>query len=110
MELWRICGDVVMCSVFVYMFFYPVVSYRCRKGTRNERNTHDMMTKTDTRTIRTGSYETDYEAIYETDHAITTAEADNLIASKYHMFPITRASYAIDGDTITVRYTVDSCD
>ena len=45
-----------------------------------------MMTKTSTRTVRTGSYETDY------------------------MFPITRAAYAIDGDTITVRYTIDNCD
>lgn len=69
-----------------------------------------MMTKTNTRTVRTGSYETDYEAIYEADHDITTAEADNLIASKYHMFPITRAAYTIDGNTITVRYTIDSCD
>lgn len=69
-----------------------------------------MMTKTNTRTVRTGSYETDYEDIYKADHAITTAEADNLIATDYHMFPITRASYAIDGDTITVRYTIDNCD
>ena len=69
-----------------------------------------MMTKTDTRTVRTGSYETDYEAIYEADHDITEAEADNLIAEKYHRFPITRASYTIDGNTITVAYTIDSCD
>lgn len=61
-----------------------------------------MMTKTDTRTVRTGSYETDYEDIYEADHAITTAEADNLIATKYHMFPITRSSYTIDGDTVII--------
>lgn len=69
-----------------------------------------MMTKTNTRTVRTGSYETYYEDIYEADHAITTDEADNLIATKYHMFPITRASYTIDGNTITIRYTVDNCD
>lgn len=69
-----------------------------------------MMTKTNTRTVRTGSYETDYEDIYKADHDITTDEADNLIATKYHMFPITRAAYAIDGDTITVRYTIDNCD
>ena len=43
-------------------------------------------------------------------HDITTDEADNLIATKYHMFPITRAAYAIDGGTITVRYTIDNCD
>lgn len=69
-----------------------------------------MMTKTDTRIVRTGSYETDYKDIYEADHAITTAEADNLIATDYHMFPITRAAYTIDGNTITIRYTIDNCD
>lgn len=72
----------------------------------------DMMTEISARTVRTGSYETDYEDIYEADHDITTAEADNLIAAKYRnrMFPIIRASYVIDGNTITVRYTVDNCD
>lgn len=69
-----------------------------------------MMTKTDTRIVRTGSYETDYEDIYEADHGITTAEADNLLTADYHMFPITRAAYTIDGNTITVRYTIDKCD
>lgn len=69
-----------------------------------------MMTKTNTSTVRTGSYETDYEDIYKADHAITTAEADNLIATDYHMFPITRSSYTIDEDIITIRYTVDNCD
>lgn len=57
----------------------------------------DMMTEISARTVRTGSYETDYEDIYEADHDITTAEADNLIAVKYRnrMFPIIRASYTV---------------
>lgn len=99
------------CAPYLYIWF-PVPWYLIdvESETRNERNTHDMMTKTNTRTIDSRSHETDYETIYEADHAITTAEADDLIATKYHMFPITRASYAIDGDTITVRYTVDNCD
>ena len=81
-----------------------------KTGKREELS--DMMTEISARTVRTGSYETDYEDIYEADHDITTAEADSLIAVKYRnrMFPITRASYAIDGNTITVRYTVDNCD
>ena len=56
-----------------------------------------MMTEISARTVRTGSYETDYEDIYEADHDITTAEADNLIAVKYRnrMFPIIRASYTV---------------
>ena len=71
-----------------------------------------MMTEISARTVSTGSYETDYENIYKADHDITTAETDNLIAVKYRnrMFPIIRASYTIDGNTITVRYTVDNCD
>lgn len=71
-----------------------------------------MMTEISARTVRTGSYETDYEDIYKADHDITLAEADSLIAAKYRnrMFPIIRAPYTIDGDTITVRYTVDNCD
>ena len=69
-----------------------------------------MMTKTSVRTVRSGSYESDYEAIYEADHAITEAEAADLIASDYHRFPITKAAAYINGNTVSVRYTVDSCD
>ena len=69
-----------------------------------------MMTKTNTRTVSTRSYETEYEAIYEADHAITEAEANDLILSSYHRFPITKATAAINGNTVAVRYTVDSCD
>ena len=69
-----------------------------------------MMTKINTRTVSTSSYETEYEAIYEADHAITEAEAADLIAAKYHGFPITKETASIDGNTVAVRYTVDSCD
>lgn len=69
-----------------------------------------MMTKTNTHTVSTRSYETEYEAIYEADHAITEAEADALIADKYHGFPITKAAASINGNTVVIRYTVDSCD
>ena len=69
-----------------------------------------MMTKTSIRTVRSGSYESDYEAIYEADHAITEAEAADLIADKYHGFPITKAAASINGNTVAIRYTVDSCD
>ena len=69
-----------------------------------------MMNKTNTRTVSTRSYETEYEAIYEADHAITEAEANELIADKYHCFPITKATASINGNTVAIRYTVDSCD
>ena len=72
-----------------------------------------MMNKIETRTVFTPSgrsYETHYEDFYEADHDITEAEAANLIAAKYHGFPITKATAAINGDTVVIRYTVDSCD
>lgn len=69
-----------------------------------------MMTETNTRTVSTRSYETEYEATYEADHAITETEAADLIAAKYHGFPITKAAASIDGNTVAIRYTVDSCD
>ena len=69
-----------------------------------------MMNKISTRTVSTRSYETDYEDIYEADHAITEAEVNELIAAEYHCFPITKATAAINGNTVAIRYTVDSCD
>ena len=40
----------------------------------------------------------------------TEAEASALIADKYHGFPITKAAASINGNTVAIRYTVDSCD
>ena len=69
-----------------------------------------MMTKINTRTINDRSYETEYEDLYEADHEITMAEANELILSDYHRFPITKAAASINGNTVAIRYTVDSCD
>lgn len=69
-----------------------------------------MMTKINTRTINDRSYETEYEDLYEADHEITMAEANELILSDYHRFPITKAAASINGNTVAVRYTVNSCD
>ena len=69
-----------------------------------------MMTKINTRTVSDRSYETEYEDLYEADHDITMAEANDLLVSNYHHFPITKATAAINGNTVVVRYTVDSCD
>lgn len=55
------------------------------------------------------SYETSYKATYKSDTAITTDEAEHLMTRCYRMFPVTRSSYSIDGDTMTINYTVDSC-
>ena len=69
-----------------------------------------MMNKINTRTVSDRSYETDYEDLYEADHDITMAEANDLILANYHRFPITKAVAYIDGNTVAIRYTVDSCD
>ena len=69
-----------------------------------------MMNKINTRTINARSYETDYEDLYEADHEITMAEANDLLVSNYHRFPITKAAASIDGNTVAIRYTVDCCD
>ena len=69
-----------------------------------------MMTKINTRTVSDRSYETDYEDLYEADHDITMAEANDLLVSNYHRFPITKAAASIDGNTVAIHYTVDSCD
>ena len=72
-----------------------------------------MMNRIEIRTVFTPtarSYETHYEDVYEADHAITEAEAADLIAAEYHGFPITKAAASINGDTVVIRYTVDSCD
>lgn len=69
-----------------------------------------MMNKINTRTVSDRSYETDYEDLYEADHDITMAEANDLILANYHRFPITKAVASIDGNTVAIRYTVDSCD
>ena len=68
------------------------------------------MNKINTRTVSDRSYETDYEDLYEADHDITMAEANDLILANYHRFPITKAVASIDGNTVAIRYTVDSCD
>lgn len=74
------------------------------------KGTPEMMNKISTRTVSDRSYETDYEDLYEADHEITMAEANDLILADYHRFPITKAAASIDGNTVAIRYTVDCCD
>lgn len=72
-----------------------------------------MMNMIETATVFTPSgrsYETYYKDTYEADHAITETEANDLIAAKYHHFPITKAEAFIDGNTVAIHYTVDNCD
>lgn len=56
------------------------------------------------------SYESNYEAIYESDSNITEAEAEALMNKHYRMFPIAKSAYQINGKQMTVSYTMDSCD
>lgn len=68
-----------------------------------------MMKKTSDNLYKNGSYEDTFVASYEADHEITEAEADNLIATEYHMFPITGASYVMSDNHLVITYTVDHC-
>lgn len=68
-----------------------------------------MINKTSDSLYKSGSYEDTYVASYEADHEITEAEADNLLATEYHMFPITGASYVMSDNRLVITYTVDHC-
>lgn len=68
-----------------------------------------MMTKTSDKLYKNGSYEDTYTASYEADHEITTDEADELLATDYHMFPITGACYTMSDNRLIVTYTIDRC-
>lgn len=58
---------------------------------------------------KNGSYEDTYIASYEADHEITTNEADELLTSKYNMFPITGAAYTMSDNHLIITYTIDHC-
>lgn len=68
-----------------------------------------MMNKISDKVIKNKSYEDDFQAIYEADHAITVDEAEALMKKVYFFFPCTKSSYKLDGNTMTVYYTIDRC-
>lgn len=68
-----------------------------------------MMNKVSDEVIKNKSYEDDFQAIYEADHAITVDEAEALMKKSYFYFPCTKSTYKLDGNTMTVYYTIDRC-
>ena len=56
-----------------------------------------------------GSYDDTFIADYESDREITAEDVEGLIASDYRMFPVTGASYAMNGNHLIITYTVDHC-
>lgn len=68
-----------------------------------------MLTKISDKLYTNGSYEDTFIADYESDSEITSEDVEALIASDYHMFPVTGASYAINGNHLIITYTVDHC-
>lgn len=58
---------------------------------------------------RKNSWNANRKAIFKTDDGsnITTDEAEKIMDEQYRAFPITKASYIIDGDTMTVEYVLD---
>lgn len=68
-----------------------------------------MMNKISNKVIKNKSYEDDFQAIYEADHIITIDEAEALMKKSYFYFPCTKSGYKLDGNTMTVNYTIDRC-
>lgn len=68
-----------------------------------------MLKKISDELYKRGSYEDTFIANYESDCEITAEDVEGLIASDYHMFPITGASYAMNGNHLIITYTVDHC-
>lgn len=88
------------------MPLYNIVS---KMDERYRREVPDMLTKISDKLYTNGSYEDTFIADYESDSEITSEDAEALIASDYHMFPVTGASYAINGNHLIITYTVDHC-
>lgn len=68
-----------------------------------------MMNKISDKVIKNKSYEDDFQAIYEADHEITVDEAEDLMKKSYFYFPCTKSSYKLDGNMMTINYTIDRC-
>ena len=68
-----------------------------------------MIKQVSDKVIKNKSYEDDFQAIYEADHEITADEAETLMTQSYFYFPVTKSSYKLDGNTMTINYTVDRC-
>lgn len=88
------------------LLLYNVISKR-DEGYRKE--APDMLKKISDTLYKHGSYEDTFIADYESDSEITAEDVEVLIASDYHMFPVTGSSYAMNGNHLIITYTVDHC-
>lgn len=68
-----------------------------------------MLKKISDALYKHGSYDDTFIADYESDREITAEDVEGLIASDYRMFPVTGASYAMNGNHLIITYTVDHC-
>lgn len=68
-----------------------------------------MMKQISNEVVKNHSYEDDFRAIYESDEDITVDEEEKLMNERFFYFPVTKSSYALDGNTMTIDYTVDKC-
>lgn len=76
---------------------------------RYRKEAPDMLTKISDTLYKHGSYEDTFIADYESGSEITAEDVETLIASDYHMFPVTGSSYAMNGNHLIITYTVDHC-
>ena len=68
-----------------------------------------MLKQISDKIIKNKSYEDDFASIYKADHNITDDEAEELMKKSYFYFPVTKSSYKLDGNKMTINYTVDHC-
>lgn len=88
------------------MPLYNVIS---KKDERYRREAPDMLKKISDTLYKHDSYEDTFMADYESDCEITSEDVEALIVSDYHMFPVTGASYAMNGNHLIITYTIDHC-
>lgn len=68
-----------------------------------------MIKLTNDKMTRKNSWNANWEATYKADHDITREEAEVIMKESYRTFPVTKASYWINGKTMTIVYVVDDC-
>ena len=68
-----------------------------------------MLKQISNKVVKNHPYENDFRAIYESDTNITNDEADKLVKEHFFYFPVIKSSYELNGNTMTINYTVDKC-
>lgn len=66
-----------------------------------------MAYKETTEFVSESGWNEHFRAIWQDVQSVE--EAEEIMKENYDMFPVTHASYVLDGTTMTVEYTCDKC-